>query len=50
MQVTDQTQEMVLNGLRDSMKDKIEYHNGLVSGLEKQIKVLQTRIDQSYIR
>lgn len=42
-------QQIILNGMRESFKDKIEYHNNLVVQLEKQIKVLQNRIDQAYL-
>lgn len=47
--VTDNIQEMVLSGMRESFKDKIEYHNTCVYQLEKHIKVLQHRIDQAYM-
>jgi hypothetical protein len=47
--ITDDVQKIILQGLRDSLKDKIEYHSNLVHQLEKQIKLLQTRIDQAYL-
>jgi site-specific DNA recombinase len=47
--ITDEIQEIILQGLRDSMKDKIEYHNNLIQQLEKQIHLLQKRIDQTYL-
>jgi site-specific DNA recombinase len=47
--VSDEVQEIVLQGMRESLKDKIEYHNALVLQLEKQIKLLQHRIDQVYL-
>ena len=49
LKVTDEIQEMVLSGMRESFKDKVEYHNACVQQIEKQIKVLQNRIDQSYL-
>ena len=47
--ITNDVQEMILSGMRESFKDKIEYHNTCVQQLEKQINVLQNRIDQAYI-
>ena len=47
--ITDEVQEVILQGVRDNLKDKIEYHNNLVSELKKQIQCLQQRIDQSYL-
>ncbi len=47
--VPEDIQQIVLNGVRESFKDKIEYHNNLVLQLEKQIRVLQNRIDQAYL-
>ncbi len=49
IQVSDEIQEKILQGLRESHKEKIEYHNNLVLQLEKHIKVLQNRIDQAYL-
>lgn len=49
IQISDETQEIILQGLHESMKDKIEYHNNLVQQLNKQITVLQNRIDQAYL-
>ncbi len=49
IQIDEATQMMVLKGLRESMQDKIEYHNNLASQLEQQIKVIQRRIDQAYL-
>jgi len=48
IQITDETQEMILTGLRESLKEKIEYHNSAVQQIEHQIKILQNRIDQTY--
>jgi site-specific DNA recombinase len=47
--ISDEAQEFVLQGIRESFKDKIEYHNHKVAQLEKQIKLLQDRIDQAYL-
>jgi site-specific DNA recombinase len=47
--ITDEIQGFILQGLRDSMKEKIEYYNGLTQQLEKQIRLLQGRIDQAYL-
>jgi site-specific DNA recombinase len=47
--VSDATQELILQGLRESMKDKIEYHDNLVQQLNRQINVLQKRSDQAYL-
>ncbi|MCL5875352.1 MAG: recombinase family protein [Candidatus Dependentiae bacterium] len=49
IQVNPSSQEIILKGLRDSMQDKIEYHNHLASQFEQQIKLLQNRIDQAYL-
>jgi site-specific DNA recombinase len=49
LKVTDAVQEMILSGMRESLKDKIEYHNTCVQQIERQIKVLQNRIDQAYL-
>lgn len=47
--VTKSEQETILNGLRASYHDKIAYHNACVRQLEKQIKILQDRVDQAYL-
>ncbi len=47
--VSSENQEIILQGIRESLKDKIEYHNSLVAQLEKQIRLLQNRIDQVYL-
>ena len=49
IQITAIDQETILKGLRESYKDKVEYHNSCVKQLEKQVKVLQDRIDQAYL-
>jgi site-specific DNA recombinase len=47
--ISEEVQAIVLNTMRESLKDKIEYHNNLVGELEKQIKLLQKRVDQAYL-
>lgn len=47
--INEDEQETILEGLRGSYHDKIEYHNNCVKQLERQIKTLQDRIDQSYL-
>ena len=47
--ISDQAHEIIMQGLRSSLEDKIEYHNSLVTQTEKQIKFLQNRIDQAYL-
>lgn len=49
LHVSDDLQALILQGLRDSLQDKIEYHNNLVKQLERQMGVLQNRIDQTYL-
>lgn len=49
IQVSDAMQEMILQGLRASLNDKIEYHNNLILQLGNQIQILQHRIDQAYL-
>lgn len=49
IQVSEAMQSMIMEGVRGSLNDKIEYHNNLVSQLEQQIKTLQQRIDQAYL-
>lgn len=46
--IPESFQALVLQGIKESLKEKIEYHNHLVTKLEQQIKVLQNRIDQTY--
>ena len=40
---------MILQGLRDSFRDKVEFHNSCIKQLGKQIKILQDRLDQTYL-
>jgi len=47
--ITAEVQQIVLEAMRESLKDKIKYHNTLVEELEKQIKLLQNRIDLAYL-
>lgn len=49
LNITNDTQEMILSGMRESLKDKIEYHNTCVQQIEKQVNILQNRIDQAYM-
>ena len=49
IKITDEVKEIVLEAMRESLKDKIEYHNNLIEEIERQIKLLQKRIDQSYL-
>lgn len=49
IEISEEVQALVLQSLKESMADKIEYHNNLVQQLEKQIRLLQSRIDQAYL-
>jgi site-specific DNA recombinase len=49
IQITDDIQEMILNGIKENLKEKIEYHSTSIQQIEKQVKILQNRIDQSYL-
>lgn len=49
IQISEETQQLILNGMRESLKDKIEYHNNSIQQLERQIKILQNRVDQAYL-
>lgn len=46
--VTDQIQSFILQGIRESFKDKVTHHNEIVEQLGKRIKTLQIRIDEAY--
>lgn len=46
--ITEEVKEIILRGLRESLRDKIEYHNNLVEQLQKQIRLLENRINQAY--
>ncbi|MBP6869816.1 recombinase family protein [Candidatus Babeliales bacterium] len=47
--ISEEAQTIILQTLRESFEDKIEYHNTLVLELEQQIQRLQKRIDQTYL-
>lgn len=47
--ISDEVQEIIMQSLRESLKDKIEYHNKVVQQTETQIKFLQNRIDNAYL-
>lgn len=47
--ISDEIQEIIMQGLRSSLKDKIEYHNKVVQQTENQIKFIQNRIDSAYL-
>lgn len=47
--ITDHAHNIIMQGLRASLKDKIEYHNKLVTKIQRQIKFYQNRIDQAYL-
>lgn len=47
--ISEQAHEIIIEGLRASLKEKVEYHNKLVQQTEQQIKFLQNRIDQAYL-
>ncbi len=46
--ITDEIQEMVLKELHESMQERFEYHNAFAQQIEKQITILQNRIDNAY--
>lgn len=47
--ITDEIHDLIMQALRSSLQDKIEYHNKTVAQIERQIKALQNRIDQAYM-
>jgi len=47
--ITEEQKNLVLQGLRESFQDKIEFHNETITQIETQIKKLQNRIDQAYL-
>ncbi|MGZ6250748.1 MAG: recombinase family protein [Candidatus Chromulinivorax sp.] len=49
LSISEEIQTIILQSLKESFQDKIEYHNGLIDQLEQQIKRLQNRIDQAYL-
>ena len=49
IQITQEQKDLILDGMRESLEDKIEYHNHCINKIEKQLKVLQNRLDQAYL-
>jgi len=49
IKIPDKVQQMILQGMRESLQEKIEYHNMCTQQIEKQMTILQHRIDQSYM-
>lgn len=49
IRLPESIQAAILQGLRESMREKIEYHNNLVENIDSQIRLLQNRIDQAYL-
>lgn len=49
LEVSDDIQKMVLSDLRENMREKLEYHQYTVQQIEKQIAILQNRIEQAYM-
>lgn len=49
LQISDEVKENITRGLRESMEQNIEHHNNVVRQLERQIRILQTRIDHAYM-
>ncbi len=47
--ISEQAREIIMESLRSSLKEKVDYHNKLVQQTERQIKFLQNRIDQAYL-
>ncbi len=47
--ISDEAHDLIMHSIRTSLKEKIEYHNKLVSQTQRQIKFLQNRIDQTYL-
>ncbi len=47
--VTDDIQNMVLGELQEKMHETFEYHNHSAQQIEKQITVIENRIDQAYL-
>ena len=46
--ISCEVETLIMSGLKESMKDKIEYHNNLIEELGQQIKRLQKRLDNTY--
>ncbi len=49
LNISDEAHDIITQSIRSSLKDKMEYHNTLVSQTERQIKFLQNRIDLAYL-
>lgn len=49
LQITDEVQQMIMQELRDSLKEQLDLHATHVEQIEKEIRVLQNRIDQAYL-
>ncbi len=49
IQIPETMQRFIIQGLRESYKDKMEFHNASVKQMEEQINRLQGRIDQAYM-
>ncbi len=47
--ISEEIQGMIIQSLKSSLKDKVEYHNKVVQQTENQIKFLQNRIDNAYM-
>ncbi|MCP3660105.1 MAG: recombinase family protein [Bacteroidetes bacterium] len=47
--LTQEQVDLIYKGLKESLKDKIEYHSNAITSINKQIKVLQNRINKAYI-
>ena len=47
--ISDAEHDLIMQGLRSSLQEKMDYHNNLVAQTERQIKFLQNRIDQAYL-
>ncbi len=46
--ITEEAKKLILQGLRESLQEKIEYHDHLVKQIELQIDVLQKRLNKAY--
>jgi site-specific DNA recombinase len=49
IKLSSQESENVYQGMKESLKDKMEYHNEAIKALEQKIAILQKRIDAAYI-
>ena len=46
--ITDEIQEMVLEGLRERIQETVEYHNQSIEQITRHIKVVENRIEKAY--